>query len=122
MLLVCALVDFPDPVSHKAGDQSDAELADKSFRCIDHINRIHQIPDGHSQGTAQSAVHAAQKQGAEDTYCIAEMYGCGIAARKGNPDLSEGKYHIGQGCQQSHHRNFIGYILILCHNSHLISH
>ena len=105
MALVAAFIDMPQPVSHKPGDQTDTELQDKGLRGIYYIDRIEKIPNGHADGSAQTAVKAAQDQGAQHTDRISQMNGGGISAGKGNLDLQKGKYYIGKGCKKSGHGN-----------------
>ena len=58
---------------------------------------IQQIPDGHSERSAQSAVKAAEEKRTKDADRISQVDGCSVASGKLYLYLKEREHHIGEG-------------------------
>ena len=74
-------------VCNQSCDQTDTKFQNKCLWRIHNINRIQQISNRHTNCSADSAIHTAEKQCTKYTYRITQMEGCCISPRKCYLDL-----------------------------------
>ena len=106
---------------YQAGNQSDTQFQHKGFRGSGNVDRVHDIRDGHSHGSCQSAVPAAQKQGPQYAEGVSDMKRRGVSSGQWNLYLQKGKRYVTQCRQKRGLCQFNYSCIFLVHRSFLLS-
>src|SRR5699024_7460995 len=88
------------------------------FRSVNHIDRIQKIPNGHTDGSADTAPNTSKNQRAQNADSISKMDRGSIPSREPELNLQKGKHDIRQCGKYAGHRKFPYFFIF--HNKSLL--